>query len=73
MIRTLPFLFRGDRVKKKTISEAAKLIDVSPPTLYRYIRKGDIKVVKHPLTMQLFIKDEDIQKLLEELVEFRRP
>ncbi|MBI5664823.1 MAG: helix-turn-helix domain-containing protein [Nitrospirae bacterium] len=47
--------------------ELCKKLNVSPPTLYRYIKSGKIKVKRHPLTGRILIDDSEISNLLKRI------
>ena len=48
-----------------TIQEVCKATGIPLSTLYSYIRKGKIRVLKNPFGRGLFIYDEELPKLQE--------
>jgi len=54
--------------KKKstvTVMEAAKILEVSGPTIRQWARRGNIKEYRHPINNTRRYKLEDIQKLAD--------
>lgn len=47
-----------------SISEAAKMVGVSPATLRRWDRSGKLKAIKHPISNFRLYRREDLQAFL---------
>lgn len=62
IIKDKPFL---------TITETAIYLGVTRPTIYGYIKRGELKVIR--LGFKYFLKKEDIDKLFNTLIEFHTP
>ena len=63
-----------ERIKDKpflTITEAALYLGVTRPTVYGYIKRGELKVSR--LGFKYFLKKEDIDKLFNTPIEFHTP
>jgi len=46
-----------------TIKEASETFGIPRGTLYDYVKKGKLKVIRHPLGWGLLIPEEEIPKL----------
>ena len=62
IIKDKPFL---------TITETAIYLGVTRPTIYGYIKRGELKVIR--LGFKYFLKKEDIEKLFNTPIEFHTP
>ena len=62
IIKDKPFL---------TITETAIYLGVTRPTIYGYIKRGELKVIR--LGFKYFLKKEDIDKLFNTPIEFHTP
>ena len=63
-----------ERIKNKpflTITETAIYLGVTRPTVYGYIKRGELKVSR--LGFKYFLKKEDIDKLFNTPIEFHTP
>ena len=63
-----------ERIKNKpllTITETAIYLGVTRPTIYGYIKRGELKVSR--LGFKYFLKKEDIDKLFNTPIEFHTP
>ena len=54
-----------------TITETAIYLGVTRPTIYGYIKRGELKVIR--LGFKYFLKKEDIEKLFNTPIEFHTP
>lgn len=50
-----------------TIKEAAKILGVSPMTLRRWDKKGELKTFRHPINNYRLYKLKDIKKLADKI------
>ena len=62
IIKDKPFL---------TITETAIYLGITRPTIYGYIKRGELKVIR--LGFKYFLKKEDIEKLFNTPIEFHTP